>query len=217
MDYVKLIRQTFIGCQLSDDEIKMALTNYNFKIRHFCNNELLHVEGEKCVYLEILLNGNIVNMQIDEFDNEIIIKNFERNEIIAGNILFGSSPKYPLTFLSQSDGDLLQVEKAFLFQLLINEPNILRQFLILISDRAINLGSKLKLPERKPLRESILEYLYSQSLLQNSKTITLPISKTELANRFRVQRTSVSREFSRLEKDGIIKLFHDTKKIEIVK
>ncbi|MPN04975.1 hypothetical protein SDC9_152224 [bioreactor metagenome] len=88
---------------------------------------------------------------------------------------------------------------------------------MLISDRAINLGSKLKLPERKPLRESILEYLYSQSLLQNSKTITLPISKTELANRFRVQRTSVSREFSRLEKDGIIKLFDDTKKIEIVK
>lgn len=216
MKYIKLIRQTFIGSQLSDDEIKMALNNCTFKIKSFRNGELLHMEGEKCVNLEILLAGNIINMQIDQFDNERIIKNFEPYEIIAGNILFGISPKYPLSFLTQSDGYLLQVDKEFLFELFINKTNILRQFLTLISDRAINLGSKLKLPERKPLRESIMEYLHSQSLLHNSNIITLPISKTELANRFGVQRTSVSREFSRMEKDGLIKLYDDNKTIEIV-
>ena len=59
-----------------------------------------------------------------------------------------------------------------------------------------------------------MEYLYSQSLFQGSSIITLPISKTELANRFGVQRTSVSREFSRMERDGLIKL--NNKAIEIL-
>ncbi|MGE4214156.1 MAG: Crp/Fnr family transcriptional regulator [Anaerotignaceae bacterium] len=217
MKYIKLIKQTFIGCQLTDDEIKMALNNYNFKIRHFHNGEVLHTEDEKCINLEILLIGSIENMQIDQFDNERIIKTFEPNEIIAGNILFGSFPKYPLSFLAQSEGTLLQVDKNFLFELFLKKPNILRQFLIQISDRAISLGSKIKLAERKSLRENIMDYLHSQSLLQNSKTFNLPISKTELANRLGVQRTSVSREFSRMEKDGLIKLYDDNRTIEIVK
>lgn len=61
-----------------------------------------------------------------------------------------------------------------------------------------------------------MEFLNAQSLFQNSTIITLPISKTELANRFGVQRTSVSREFSRMEKKGLIKLYNN-KTIEIVK
>lgn len=217
MEYINQIKQTFIGSQLTDDEIDTALHNCNFTIAKFQKGKLLHIEGEECFCLEILLSGNIINMQTDQYGNEIIIKHFESYELIAGNILFGSSPKYPLSFMAQSDGTLLRVSRPFLFELFIAKPNILRQFLMLISDRAVNLGQKIKLGERKPLRDLIMEYLHFQSTFQNSTTITLPISKKELADRLGVQRTSVSREFSRMEKDGLIILLEDKKRIEILK
>ena len=205
MKYVDLIKNTFIGCQLTDDEIRMARKNSDLIIKHFYKGQFLHLEGEKCINLEILLVGSIVSMQIDEYGTELVINTFESYEIIAGNILFGTLPKYPLSFFSETEGTLLQVNKLFLFDLFIKRPKVLKQFLILISDRAISLGGKIRLAKRKSLRNNIMEYLYSQ---------TLPISKTELANRFGVQRTSVSREFSRMERDGLIKL--NNKAIEIL-
>lgn len=214
--YIKLVKQTFIGCQLPDDEIKAALNNCDLIIKHFDKGQWLHLEGDKCLYLEILLTGDIASLQIDECGNELIINTFQSNEIIAGNILFGTSPKYPLFFVAETNGELLQINKSFLFELFIRKPNILRQFLLLISDHAISLVNKIKLAKRKSLRNYIMEYLYTQSLFQNSTTITLPLSKTELASRFGVQRTSVSREFSKMEKDGLIKLYNN-KTIEIVK
>ncbi len=214
MKYVDLIKNTFIGCQLTDDEIRMARKNSDLIIKHFDKGQFLHLEGEKCLSLEILLIGSIVSMQIDEYGTELVINTFESYEIIAGNILFGTMAKYPLSFFSETKGTLLQVNKLFLFDLFIKKPNVLKQFLILISDRAISLGDKIRLAKRKPLRNNIMEYLYSQSLFQGSSIITLPISKTELANRFGVQRTSVSREFSRMERDELIKL--NNKMIEIV-
>lgn len=216
MEYLKQISQTFLGSQLTEDEINTALHNRNFRIMHFNKNELLHLEGDDCFNLEILLIGNIVNMHVDQYGNRLIIENFESNEILAGNILFGSFPKYPLSFFAQSHGTLLQINKAYLFELFTKKPIILRQFLMLISDRAINLGQIIKLGKRKPLRDLITEYLHLQSLLQNSTTITLPISKSDLATKFGVQRTSVSREFSRMEKDGLLTLYSDNKTIKIL-
>lgn len=155
-------------------------------------------------------------MQTDEYGNELIIKNFETNELLAGNILYGSSPKYQLSFLAQSNGYLLQVNKSFLFKLFIKKPNILKHFLTLISDRAIYLGDKFKFNRKKSIRELIMEYLHSQCILQDSNIITLPISKSELANRFGVHRTSVSREFSRMEKDGLISFCNNYKTIKLL-
>jgi len=214
--YIKLVKQTFIGCHLTNEEIKTALNNCNLSIKRFAKGQLLHLEGEECLNLEILLTGNIVSLQVDDCDNEHIIKIFQGNEIIAGNILFGTSPKYPLFFVAETKGELLQIHRSYLFELFIKKPDVLKQFLILISDRAVSLGGKIKLAKRKSLRDHIMEFLNAQSLFQNSTIITLPISKTELANRFGVQRTSVSREFSRMEKEGLIKLYNN-KTIEIVK
>ena len=215
MEYLSLIKSTFIGSQLTDEEITDQLHTKNFKIMHFVKGAVLHLEGDDCFHLEILLTGNIVNMQVDQYGNSRIIKNFESNELLAGNILFGTLPKYPLSFYAQSDGTLLLITRAYLFELFTKNSDILKQFLVLISDRAVNLGQKIKLGERKPLRNLISEYLLFQSLLQNSTTITLPISKSDLAASFGVQRTSVSREFSRMEKDGIISILNDKKIIKI--
>lgn len=213
MNETQLIKRTFIGRQLSDDEIEIALNNSNFTMKQFDKGNFLHLEDEECISLEILLVGDIVSMHIDEYGTVRIIHIYEYNEIVGGNILFGTSPKYPLSFFAKSQGVLLQINKTFLFDLFIKRPNILRQFLTLTADRAISL---IKLAKRKPLRSSIMEYLHAQSLFQNSSAIILPISKSELAARFGVQRTSVSREFSRMEKDGLIKIYN-IRTIEIVK
>lgn len=216
MKYNTLIKQTFIGHYLTDNEINTARKTCNFSIKSFRKGEFLHRVGDDCSHLEILLEGTIVNMQYDAYGNELIIKSFEIGEIIAGNIIFGSSSKYPLSFFSQSNGTLLQIDKSFLFELFIKNPAILKQFLKLISDRAIYLGNKITHCNRKTLKELIMEYLHFQSLLQNSTTITLSISKKELADRLGVQRTSVSREFSRMQKDGLIILYEDKKTIKIM-
>ena len=96
MKYIKLLKQTFIGYYLTEDEIKTGLNNFDLNIKHFDQGKWLHLEGDECLYLEILLIGDIVSLQIDECGNERIINIFQSNEIIAGNILFGTSPKYPL-------------------------------------------------------------------------------------------------------------------------
>jgi len=215
MDYVQLIKQSYPGQFMTKAEIDDALHNSFFTLKHFHKDEVLHLEGEVCHCLEVLLAGDIVNLQTDQYGNELVVYQFKNTEVIAGNILFGNSPKYPLSFIAHSDGVLLQINKTFLFELFLKKPTILKHFLTIISNRSAVLGKKIKLAERKSLRELILEYLHAQRSHQNSNTIVLTLSKKEMAEHFGVQRTSVSREFSRMEKDGLIQLHDDNKTIDL--
>ena len=67
----------------------------------------------------------------------------------------------------------------------------------------------------KTIRECILNYLAYESKLQNSNQIQLSISKKELADRIGVQRTSLSRELSKMRDEGIID--YDRNSIKLIK
>lgn len=69
---------------------------------------------------------------------------------------------------------------------------------------------------RKSIRELITDYLLIQKDFQNSDVIIIPVTKTELAKCFQVHRTSVSREFRRMEQDKLIKIFLDKKTIQLL-
>ena len=51
---------------------------------------------------------------------------------------------------------------------------------------------------KRTIRESIVGFLKHETQKQNSQTITLPVSKKALAERFGVQRTSLSRELQKM-------------------
>ena len=67
----------------------------------------------------------------------------------------------------------------------------------------------------KTIRECILNYLAHESKLQNSNQIQLGITKKELADRIGVQRTSLSRELSKMRDEGIID--YDRNSIKLIK
>jgi CRP-like cAMP-binding protein len=55
-----------------------------------------------------------------------------------------------------------------------------------------------------------LGYLRSLSTEQNSHTITLPISKKQLADYFGVQRPSLFRELKKMKEEGLINIDNKT-------
>ena len=66
----------------------------------------------------------------------------------------------------------------------------------------------------KTLRENLIDYLQSLSRSQNSKQITLPISKKQLADYFGVQRPSLFRELKKMKDEGLLEI--DNREINIL-
>ena len=73
-----------------------------------------------------------------------------------------------------------------------------------LSQNSQGMNHKIAMFTQKSLRDNILDYLTVQTVQQQSDTITLPITKKQLADYLGVQRPSLFREMKRLTDEGII-------------
>lgn len=205
-----LIRKLTFFDTLPDDELRTHLMGNNLKIKSYGKNTVLHFEGEPCSNLEIILSGRIVVDRIDESGNLLTVSEFNRNDILGGSLLFSKRPRYPMTVTTQTESEILEIHQEVLFALFLHNPLFLRDYLELISDHASILGNTIKYYVHTSLRESLLAYLRHESSGQNSRTIKLPMSKKALAEKMGVQRTSLSRELTKMRSEGLILFDRDT-------
>lgn len=214
-DYIDLIKKSTLLSTLSTEEICSYIRDGSFRICSYNKKNIVHFSGEVCLKLDIILSGRVVVERIDEFGNLMTIAEFFSDDILGGNLLFSKNPHYPMTITAKQPTIIIELEKERLFTLFFDNRDILRRYLSFVSDHATILGDRIKHYVNKTIRESLISYLEYERKIQNSNNIKLGITKKALAEKIGVQRTSLSRELAKMEKEGLI-LF-DKNSITILK
>ena len=189
---------------LNPDEIQQYIKTGDFVIVKYNKNMIIHFEGEPCTKTELIISGKIAVERIDESGGLLAVCEFINDDLLGGNLIFSKNAIYPLTVTAKKDCVILEIKKSVLFNLFIQNPEFLRTFLEYISDHTFLLGDKIKHYVNRTIRESIVSFLDYESKVQNSRTIILDITKTMLAEKIGVQRTSLSRELSKMKLERLI-------------
>ena len=66
------------------------------------------------------------------------------------------------------------------------------------------LTKKMDIITPKSLRERVMVYLSQESVKQGSRTITVPFNRQQMADYLSVDRSALSAELSRMQRDGVI-------------
>ena len=204
MNYLNALTESPFLSAFSKTEIDDLLTTDKIKIRHYKKDSILHFDGEFCDCLELIVEGRISIDRIDRAGNLLTISDFGEGDILGGNIMFSSHPVYLMMVTATQDTVVLEFPKEVLFDLLTSKPLFLKAYLEFVSDLTTTLGNKIRNAIQLPLREKILKYLNQESRLQASNIIVLRQTKTALAERLGVQRSSLSRELKKMQDDGLV-------------
>jgi len=188
----------------SKEEIEHFFTTNRFRIVVYRKNAVIHFDGDFCDKLEIILSGKVLVDRIDEHGNLLTISDFKNGDILGGNLMFSSNPYYLMTVTTATEVVLLEIGTDSLFNIMKENEKFLRAYLEFVSDRTSLLGNKIKNYIKTSIRESILNFLKIEQSKQQKNQIVLNMSKTELSEKFGVQRTSLSRELGKMKKEGLI-------------
>jgi CRP-like cAMP-binding protein len=109
-----------------------------------------------------------------------------------------------MTVLAKTDAVILHIKKDLILKLCQLDTNFLSNLLISISDKTLILTDKIKALSMKTIRQCIIDFLIYESYSQSSRTVKLHLTKKELAEKFGIQRPSLSRELNKMRRDGLI-------------
>jgi len=203
-NYIEKMKEIPLFDVFSEEEIEKYIKEGNFQINNYKKDSIIHMDGDECTNIEVILFGNVVVDRIDYSGNLFTITDFKTGGVLGANLLFSKKPYYPLTITANTETAMLKIEKNFLLDLLWNNKNFLKAYLEFSSTNTARLTSKLKHSVNKTIRENIINYFKHMNNKNNSLTIKLTMTKKQLAENFGVNRTSLSRELKKMKEEGLI-------------
>lgn len=173
--------------------------------KNYVKGITVHAHGDNCIGIDIVLSGSLVAYSLSQNGSENIVSEFHVNSTIGANLLFSNANQYPMNIYCTEDCELMHLKKCDV-EFLLHDYQFTMNFIKSISLNSQKINKKIAIYKQRSLRENLLEYFNALSAEQNSKTVTLPISKKQLADYLGVQRPSLFRELKKMKEEDLIKI-----------
>ena len=211
--YIQAVQSLQLFSCFSQEELLEEFSLSRYRICEYSKNHVVHLQNEVSKTMDIVLEGELSVQKIDKEGNILKVVVFAGGDLLGANLLFSSSNFYPMTIVSDTKTVVLHIEKELILGLRLKSVEFMDALLMEVSDKALVLTSTIDGIALKSIREKINDFLKYESYIQKTNKIKLSMSKKDLAQRMGIQRSSLSRELSKMRQEGLIE--YDSKTITL--
>ena len=178
--------------------------------RHFSAGETVFAEGEPCAGLYVVESGHIRIFKSSAGGREQVLSIDGPGSSVAELPVFDGG-NYPASVTAVDDATLLFVSKQDFQALCLAHPQVALKVLRVVGARLRRLVGIIEELSFTTVRHRLAAFLLRLSQKEGKRTpegveITMPVSNQELASQIGTVRELVSRNLSRLQAEGTIKI-----------
>ena len=193
---------------LSKNQIDKLYTLLDVHIYKFNKNDPIYPTIKGGNILGIISRGLATISYIEYNGNEIILENLEKDSVFGSNISIINMDNCEIT--AKEDTEVLLID----YNKLINKRNtnysyyniFLNNLFDIINTKFKNINERLRILEKKQIREKLLEYFDIEYKKVLSKNIELPFTLKDLADYIAVNRSAMFREIKHLKEEKLIEI-----------
>ena len=214
--YYPLLRQSSLLRGMRDDELDLLLRCFAPRVRRYQKGELLLLAGYETREVGILLEGKILALKNTPDGSSVAITQMGPGGLF-GDVLSGSSVRSPVSVMAQAPclAVYLPYDKIIhpCAQLHETHLQLMQNLVLTISNKYFALDRRVELLICKSLRTRISLWLLEQAEQAGSDTFAVPLTRAGLAEYLNCDRSALSRELGRMQREGLIETFRGSFKI----
>ena len=216
------MRQTAASPELTEKEYAALLTNPLFsglnreeldrQLRimkaeraHSERGENLQSAGEPIRRFGIVLSGAVQVYADDIEGNRMIMAEVAPGTSFGESLCFLETRESPVCIFAAEESELLWLSTDELFS--DSDPfhrEIQRRFTAAIAMKALSMNNRIQVLSKLSLRGKLTAYFSELAAAQGSSRIRLPMNREDTAAYIGTNRSALSRELSRMKKEGLI-------------
>lgn len=192
---------------ISADGIEKFLASAGVSPRTFEAGTQFVRQGESQSAIHIVLSGRAVGERFEPDGRSVIVNEFHKGEVF-GDLLSGTEEKSPVTVLMAEDGEVIKLQFKSLLTCAgadtATQERLLRNLMTQIAGKYFALQRRLDILLCPGLRGKISAYLLGERDKEGSDSFIVPHSREEQSRLLNCDRSALSRELSRMKKEGLI-------------
>ena len=205
---IHLLAGTRLFQGIREHEIEAMLTCLSAEERTYGKDAYIYRAGDVTGRLGVVMEGAVNIIKDDVWGNRKIIEN------IGGGQIFGET--YACLKGEPLMVDVQASERSRILFMDVNRilttcssscdfhNRLIRSLMYVLAGKKLMLTKKMDIITPKSLRERVMVYLSQESVKQGCRTVTVPFNRQQMADYLSVDRSALSAELSRMQRDGVI-------------
>lgn len=191
-------------------EVEGMLACLGTERRSFSKGDRIFRAGDLITSLGIVLSGSVLIESNDLWGNTTVL------DSVGPGRIFGET--YACAYGEPLMVDVVAAEQAEVLFLNVNRVlkmcshacdhhnRLIRNLLSISAQKNLNLSRKIFYTASKSIRGRLLSYLSDQAVRNGSSRFTIPFNRQQLADYLNVDRSALSNELSKMQKEGLLKV-----------
>ena len=175
--------------------------------RKYEKNKIILSSTKSYDIICLVVSGHVQVVKNDVSGNSTVIEDLYDNDIfgsISANI---SSNDYEIMTKEKSEIIIIEFDNILSFNNNLNLYNtFIKNLLKVLYNKTQEFNNRIEILTNKSIRDKLLAYFRIMTKNNNTKTIYLPFSYSDLADYLAVNRSAMSREMKSLKEEGLIEV-----------
>ena len=206
--FYPLLHQTILFRNIEPEELPAVLQYLQSYRRSYSSGSTILHAGEPVHCICVVLSGSVTIEKLDLWGNRTILGAVGPGDLFAEVYAILQTEPLMVNACANENSEILFLD---IRDLLTQKPHteywkqsLLHQLLRIVSMKNLKLSLRSFHTAEKSLRARIMSYLDSESLRTHSREFDIPFDRQQMADYLNVDRTALSKELSRMKKDGLL-------------
>lgn len=165
-------------------------------------------EGDPADFVGVVLSGAVRVVRTDFYGNQSILGQVEPGGVFGEAFSCAGAQALPVSVVVAQPTSVLLLDLKRVLHVCPRgctfHGRMITNLVQALAQKNFHLNQRLDIASRRTTRDKLLAYLTDQAKRQNNAEFTIPFDRQTLADYLGVERSAMSAELSKLQKDGIL-------------
>ena len=206
--YFEVIRQAVLFEGIREEDLKKMLDCLSANVRKYTKDSYIFHYQENVHAVGLMLEGSAIVLTEDYWGNRNIVANIEKKMTFAESYACVSEKVMGVSVLAKTDCVVMFLDMKKVLSICSSacsfHNRLIQNLVSLMAKKNLMMNEKLTYLTRRSTREKLLAYLSENSKKTGTANFTIPFDRQQLADYLSVDRSAMSNELSKMQKEGIL-------------
>lgn len=193
---------------IGPQELRSMFSCLSPREARFLKGEYLFLPGEPLSRIGLVLEGAVHLVLEDFWGDRTILEQAGPGQLFGEAYACSPGALPAAAALAAQDSRVLLLDVGRVLGVCGNacpfHTRLVRNLVGVLAQRSLSLTKKVELLSRRTTREKLLSYLSAQSRRVGRQDFSIPFNRQQLADYLAVDRSAMSSELSRLQREGVL-------------
>lgn len=205
---LQLLRESMLFRGITENELTEALQSLQAQEKKYRKGDTILHAGNTTKRLGLVLDGSVTVESNDVWGNRTILSHIDRGQLFAETYALLENEPLLVDVTANEDCLILFLRIGSMRELSSSGSSwarkIVNNLLAISAHKNLTLSGRSFHTSPKTIRGRVMSYLNTVSIQKGSTEFDIPFDRQQLADYLNLERTALSKELGKMQKDGIL-------------